>query len=166
MQEDKINLTSWNKPWPLEIDWLDSYVNLSSFSEDVLEGLFVGYRLSKRKKYFFQGENGCWMEFKFGIQLTQEYYLKYYAHTNKSMLLCTPYIPMRPDVFEAWTKRDNSLVWCYNYYPGLLGKMYRRGTFRYVWNSETLAMYLAVLAAIVIIVSGLIGNQNSVGRFI
>ena len=164
-QHHNFNLTSWDKPWSPEIDWMNSYVNLSSFSEELLEGLFVGYRLSKRKKYFFQGENGCWMEFKFDIELTQAHYLKYYADTNKSMLLCTPYIPMRPDVFEAWTKRDNSLVRCYNYYLGLLEKLYRQGKFKYVWNSGTLAMYLAVSAAILIILSGLIGKQNSVGRF-
>ena len=164
-QHHNINLTTWNKPWRSEIEWLDSYVNLSSFPEGVLEGLFTGYRLSKREKYFFRGEDGCWMEFKFDIELTQEYYLKYYADTNKSMLLCTPYIPMKPDVYKAWTEQENSLVWCFHYYLGLLEKLYRQGKFQYVWNSGTLAMYLAVSAAIVIILSGLIGKQNSVGRF-
>ena len=105
------------------------------------------------------------MEFKFDIELTQEHYLKYYAHTNESMLLCTPYIPMRPDVFEAWTKRSNSLVWCYNYYLGLLEKLYGRGNFKYIWNSGSLGLYLAVSAAILIILSGVIGKQSRVDRF-
>ena len=117
------------------------------------------------KKYFFQGENGYCMEFKFDIELTQEYYLKYYADTNKSMLLCSPYIPMRPDIYRAWTEQENSLVWCFHYYLGLLEKLYGRGHFKYIWNSGTLGLYLAVSAAMVIIVSGLIGKQSRVGRF-
>ena len=114
-----INFTTWNEPWHPEIDWLDSYVNMSSFSQDILDGLFLGYRLSKRDKYFFRGEYGCWILFEFDIEVIQAHYLKYYADTNQSMLFCTPNIPMRSDVYRAWTERNYWLVWCNNYYMGL-----------------------------------------------
>ena len=157
-QRHNINLTTWNKPWPPDIDWLDSYVNLSSLSQDVLDGLFLGYGFSNREDYRFDIESGCWIEFKFDIELTQAHYLKYYAHTNKNMLLCTPYIPMRPDVYRAWIEQDYSLGRCYNYYLGLLEELYGLGNFKDIWNSGNLGMYLAVSAAILIILSGLIGK--------
>ena len=71
------NLTLRNKPWPPEIDFFDSYLNLSSFSQDVLDGLFLGYRVSNREEYLFRRRSGCWIEFKFDIELAQEHYLKY-----------------------------------------------------------------------------------------
>ena len=97
------------------------------------------------------------MEFKFDIELTQEYYLKYYADTNKSMLLCSPSLPMRPDIYRVWTEQ-NPLVRCYNYYLGLLEQLYGFGNFKYIWNSGTLGLYLAVSAAILIMFSGIIGK--------
>ena len=117
-----------------EIDWMNSYVNMSSFSGDVLDGLFLGYRVSNREEYRFRRGSGCWIEFKFDIELTQDHYLKYYAHTNKSMLLCTPNIPMRRDIYRNWIERDYSLLSCSNYHLGVLEKLYGRGNFKYIWN--------------------------------
>ena len=71
MQHNDTSLISSNKPWPLEIDWLDSYVNLSSLSEDVLEGLFIGFRVTKHAKYLTQSHTECWMEFHFEVNLTK-----------------------------------------------------------------------------------------------
>ena len=152
------NLTLRNKPWPPEIDFFDSYLNLSSFSQDVLDGLFLGYRVSNREEYLFRRRSGCWIEFKFDIELTQEHYLKYYANTNKSMLLCTPYIPMRPDIYRSLIEQDYSLLSCGNYHLGLLEALYGRGNFKYIWNSETLQLSFAVSAAILIVFSGLFGK--------
>ena len=152
------NLTLWNKPWPPEIDFFDSYLNLSSFSQNALDGLFLGYRVSNREEYTFSRRSGCWIEFKFDIKLTQEHYLKYYADTNQSMLLCTPYIPMRPDIYRALIEQGYSLLSCVYYHLGLLETIYGQGNFKYIWNSGNLELYLAVSAAIVIILSGLIGK--------
>ena len=98
------------------------------------------------------------MQFKFDIELTQDHYLKYYVHTNKSMILCSPYVPMRPDIYRAWTEQGNSLIECNDYYLGLLENMYGQGNFKYIWNSGTGALYPAVSAAILIILFGLIGK--------
>ena len=158
-QYHNINLSSWNKPWPPEIDWLDSYLNFSSLSDGVLQGLFLGYRLSKRENYFYRGEYDCWIEFKFDIELTQDHYLKYHAHTNKSMFLCSPYVPMRPDIYRAWTEQGSSFVLCNNYYLGFLEELYGQGNLKYIWSSGGQGLYLAVSAATIIILIGLFGKQ-------
>ena len=41
-EHHNFNLTFWNKPWPPEIDWLNSDVNLSTYHPIVLEALAVG----------------------------------------------------------------------------------------------------------------------------
>ena len=58
-----INLTTWDKPWRPEIDWLNSYVNLSSFHRIVLYGLTLGYRVTKHPKYLSDSEFGCRLVF-------------------------------------------------------------------------------------------------------
>ena len=52
IQNHNFNLTSWDEPWPREIDWLDKSMNLSTLSKDVLAGLFIGYRATKYAKYY------------------------------------------------------------------------------------------------------------------
>ena len=56
--QDGINLTSWDKPWPPEIDWLDPYVNLSSLPPDVLDGLFNGFRVTRLANYLSNPDIG------------------------------------------------------------------------------------------------------------
>ena len=101
-QHSNLNLTSWNKPWPPEIDWLDSYINLSSYPTIVLEALAVGYRTSKYSKYFYTSEWGCAMIFQLDAELADAYYIEHYASTNDTKYICTPRIPMRPDLRKKY----------------------------------------------------------------
>ena len=154
------NFTSWNKPWPPEIDWMNSYVNLSSLPLNILEGLSVGFRVTKHPKYFYQSHTGCWLRFKYDIELTQWHYLEHYANTNTPMLLCTPNVPMRPDTFRDWTENHNSLLGCFNYYLGVLEVAYGESSWNYIWTHETLGLSLAFAAAMVIFLSGIIGEYH------
>ena len=76
------------------------------------------------------------MFFTFDIELTQAHYLKHYADTNKTLVLCSPTVPMRPDVNRYWTEKGYNLVMCNNYEFGLLEKIYGPGNLKYIWKSE------------------------------
>ena len=86
--QHNINLTIWDKAWPPEIDFLDSYVNLSSYHPIVLDGLTVGHRISKNAKYFANSEWGCIMMFPMDLDLADDYYLMHHSDTNSTMLKC------------------------------------------------------------------------------
>ena len=70
-----LNITAWDKTWPLEIDWLNSYVNLSSYPQAALEGLTIGYQTTKYAKYFTSSRWGCVMMFKWDAESVDSYYL-------------------------------------------------------------------------------------------
>ena len=152
--------TSWNKPWPSEIDWMNSYVNLSSVPLNILEGLLLGFRVTKHPKYFYQSHTRCWLRFKYDIELTQSHYLEHYANTSSPMLLCTPNVPMRPDTFRDWTENHNALLGCFNYYLGVLEVKYGESNWNYIWTHETLGLSLAFAAAVLIFLSGIIGEYR------
>ena len=154
------NFTSWNKRWQPEIDWMNSYVNLSSVPLNILEGLFLGFRVTKHPKYFYQSHTGCWLRFKYDIELTQSHYLEHYANTNSSMFLCTPNVPMRPDTFRDWPENYNASLECFNYYLGVLEVKYGESNWNYIWTHETLGLSLAFAAAVLIFLTGIIGEYH------
>ena len=166
-QLNDTNLTRWNKPWPPEINWLDFYVNLSSLSEDVLEGLFIGFTVTKHAKYLIQSHTGCWMEFHFDVNLTKAHYMKHYANKNKTMILCRPNVPMRPDVYRDWTEHHYSLISCIQYELGALEELYGQGNWIYIWKSDKkLELSIAFSTAMLIILLGLVGKYNKFSLFI
>ena len=92
-----LNSTSWDKPWPQEIDFLNSYVNLSLYHHTVLEALAIGYKKSKFAKYFYSSEWGCILMFPWDPDLADAYYLEYYQSSNETLVIRTPHIPVRPE---------------------------------------------------------------------
>ena len=98
-QHGSYNLTTWDKPWIPEIDWLNSHINLSYYHQIILDGLAVGYKTTKHAKYYTDATWKCLLMFQNDPDLADAYYLKHHANTNSSMVLCTPQIPMRPDLF-------------------------------------------------------------------
>ena len=156
-QNNNFNQTSWNKPWPREIDWLDKSINLSTLSKDVLSGLFTGYRVTKYAKYYSSSVWECFLMFPLDPDLADAYYLRHYASTNKTMLMCTPYFPVGK--VQQYAARVLSLTACFNYELGMLEAWYERGKWSYVWDTFggfPLVMSLSIAA--VITVSGLFGK--------
>ena len=149
MQLRNFSLAAWDKPWRSEIDWLDSYVNLSSLSQGILEGLFTGYSLTKDAKYYAYANTGCWMYFDLDLELAKIYY--YYGYTNRTMLICSPYLLMRPDVYSDFTKHDDFVVFCFD------ESAFLEGTLKYILKTQKLALSLVFSAAVVIILTGLTG---------
>ena len=112
------NLTTWDKPWRPEIDWLNSYVNLSSFHRIVLYGLTLGYRVTKKSKYFSNSVFGCKLMFLWDAELADDYYIRNFANTNYTMVICTPWFPVRADMRRKYVQLypgQNALVGCYVY---------------------------------------------------
>ena len=163
-QHHNINLTLLNKPWPPEIDWLNSYVNLSTYHHSVLEALAAGYRTTKYSKYFYTSEWGCIMMFQWDAELTDDYYLEHYADTNNTMYICSPRIPMRPDLRRKYAEthpNTYSMVMCGSYQLGYLKRFYQQRHSSYIFGADypiQNRIYLIVTA--IITITGVFGEYR------
>ena len=136
LNSEIINITSWEKPWIPELDWLNSYINLSIYDKFILDGLAVGYKVTKYTKYMASSKWGCFLRFQWDAELADAYYYEHYNNTNETMLLISPYIPMRTESFKKLYKIYSSspMIWMTGMYyrPGLLKEVYQQGDLRYV----------------------------------
>ena len=155
-----LNLTSWNNPWAPEIDWLNSYANLSSYHLIVLEGLAVGYRVTSYSRYYSSSEWGCILMFPWDPELADTYFIEHYAHTNNTMYICTPQYPVRPDMRRKYAQthpNPYSMVACIIYHLGLLDNLYKEGFSTVVFSPVFLGyIYVGLLA--VICITGILGE--------
>ena len=163
MQQQNINLTTWDKPWPPEIDWLNSYINLSRQDQIYLDSLTVGFRTSKSAKYYPDNRWGCLMIFPIDSDLADAYYLENYVNTNESMALFTPYIPVYPNLYR---NKDNTLtmkylIYCFWYEEAWVKAIYHRGDLSYIWSTYgELALRLALVTAALISIIGVFGEYH------
>ena len=160
-----LNITTWDKTWPSEIDWLNSYINLSSYPQIALEGLTVGYKTTKYAKYFTSSRWGCVMMFKWDAESADSYYLEHYGNTNRTMVICTPHIPMRPDHFrnKVNTHTLKSMVICNYYQLGYLKWLYQQGDLGYIWRiSGDVPLRVALVVAGMITITGVVGEYRIV----
>ena len=158
-----INLTNWDKPWIPELDWLNSYINLSIYDQIVLDGLAVGYKVTKDTKYMGSSHWGCSLTFHWDAELADAYYFEHYNNTNVTMLLMRPYIPMRPNIFKEWSERytlNPFISWMY-YRPGLLKESYQRGQLGYIWRTSGVSLHVALVAELIITLTGVFGEYHS-----
>ena len=161
MQLQNFSLTTWDKPWIPELDWLNPYLNLSMYEDRRLDGLAVGYKITKYARYQFSSYWGCILSFRWDVELADAYYFEHYANTNETMPLCSPFIPMQPDLFirqyRMYTKY--SLLFCGSYWPGLLKEIYQQGDLSYIWNtSGGVPLRIALVVAAIIIITGGLGK--------
>ena len=148
--------SSWNKPWPPEIDWLDPYLNLSTLPEGVIDGIKNGFRVTKYAKYFETYKFGCVLMFQWDIELTDKYYLENFANANKSMLICTP------DVAVDVGKREQYLqlfptFYCWIYELGDMELIYNEYTWGHSWKYLRGEFLAALLIAATIAIAGILG---------
>ena len=162
MLHQNINITAWDKPWIPELDWLNSYINLSIYDQIVLDGLAVGYKVTKYTKYMGSSHHGCFLTFRWDAELADAYYYEHYNNTNETLFLMTPYIPMRPNIFKEWSKRYTSnpfMSWMY-YRPGLLKELYQQGQLGYIWRTSGVMLRVALVAAALITIIGVFGEYH------
>ena len=160
-EQGNINLTSWNKPWAPELDWLDSYVNLSSHPQSTLDGLFTAYTLTTYSKYYYGTRSGCFVQFPIDYKLTYAYYSKHYENTNESLYLCIPSFPENREVLKEYIKKFNPII-CFYYVREILESAFRGGEWGFIWSTYGgTALITALSAAGLIILIGLIGQYQS-----
>ena len=78
--------------------------------------------------------------FPMDSELGDEYYMKYYADTNDTMYMCTPYIPVRPDMRRKYAQTHPhiySMVGCIIYQLGYLEKLYKHPAGRSLISGTT-----------------------------
>ena len=157
------NTDDWDKPWIPELDWLNSYANMSIYNQIVLDGLAVGYKVSKYTKYMGTSHYGCFLTFHYDAELADVYYFEHFNNTNKTMLTISPYIPMRPDTFKNWSKlriaHPLMITWMY-YRPRLLKEIYQQGELGYIWRTSGVSLRVALVAALLITFTGVIGKYH------
>ena len=103
------------------------------------------------------------MMFKWDAELADSYYLKHYANTNRTMAICTPHIPMRPDHFKNKVKTHTlkSMIICNYYQLGYLKWLYQQGDLGYIWNvSGGIPLRVALVVAGMITITGLAGEYR------
>ena len=162
MDHLNINLTSWDKPWIPELDWLNSYINLSIYEDEYLYGLANGYRVTKYAKYYWSSKYGCIMRFPWDAELADDYYFENYANTSQPMLLCSPYVPMKPGSFRDWAKRydyDYGMLTCWGVVSGYLKEVYQEGDLSFIWNTYGgTTLRVALVVAVLITITGVLGK--------
>ena len=143
----------WNKPWPPEIDWLDPYFNLSALSQDIVDGMTLGYKFSK----YIPNDTSISFEWLATIRINHDladsYYIKHYLNLNKTMFMCVPY-------FGKW-----NFVIAYgwiDFQNYTLGKFKGRGDWSYIFSGVRLKLALSAVGFIAI--TGLFGKFLTVSR--
>ena len=134
-----INLTTWDKPRPPEIDFLNSYVNLSSYHPIALQGLAIGYKTMKHAKYFASSKWGCKLMFPIDPDLADACYHDHHTNSNHTLFICTPHIPARPDLRRKMIELTNniySMLGCDIYKLGYYKSLHELSQWSYIFSSK------------------------------
>ena len=87
-------------------------------------------------------------------ELADAYYMNHYTNSNDTMYICTPYIPMRPDmhkIFEQLYPDRHSMVRCSIYQLGLLKRLSQRRQ----WSYLSAEQRLFTVATAVVVITGI-----------
>ena len=107
-------------------------------------------------KLSFQSRDWMLDVFAFNVELIKAHYLEHYTNTNKTMVLSSPSVPMRPDVCRHWTNQGQNLVSCNSVAHRI--DAYAAGNIKYIWNTERLELSLTFSTAMLITLTGIIGT--------
>ena len=159
------NLTSWDKPWLPEIDFLNSYLNLSSYHPNILELLALAHRSTKYSKYFENSEWGCLLMFQMDSDLIDAHYMKYFAGTNDTFYICAPRVPVRPDMRRKYAQMypdTYSMIRCYVVQPGFLKRHYQFGHWQHIFLNLSVEWRIFLIADTIIAIIGIFGEYHNV----
>ena len=140
---------------PPQMHLIDHYINLSSLTPEVLNGLILGDRLKAEISNHSHAFLGWVVTFIYGADILDAYYYKYYAHYTESMVICQPYISK----LELKIISRKYIVVCYNYTPGYLDSMLRLAEWEHMWTTYKYPMSaMFTLAAAVFFFAGIFGE--------
>ena len=104
--------------------------------------------------------------FPMDSELGDEYYMKYYANTNDTMYMCTPYIPVRPDMRRKYAQTHPhiySMVGCIIYQLGYLERLYKVRNIFSTHGSVQDQIFLPIAAAVIIF--GVFGEYSTISSW-
>ena len=155
-------MTSWNKPWPPEIDWFDPYLNLSSLSQKMIDGIILGDKLKKNTLYRTDSYWGRLVIWTMNPQLADQYYFQHYTNTNRTMFVCRALFPTRMDLAQLFVSKGGRIVRCFDYEVGLFDGWMKEeeGDWSYIWRTFGGTRLVAALSVVgLITLIGLNGNN-------
>ena len=76
-ESNTYSLATWGHPWPPQIHWLNPYINLSSFSEDIMDAIVLGDKLKKEIHNYSDSYFGWVVILRIDAELADAYYNKY-----------------------------------------------------------------------------------------
>ena len=148
---------------------MNSYINLSSYHSFALMGLTRAYRITKHARYFSHTEWGCRLMFPMDPDLADAYYMRYFAGTNYSMVICNPHFPVNADKRRKYAELRRSrpsMMWCIYYYPGHLKRLYEENFFDIVFETSFPAYCAFMVVAAVITIAGIFGEYQWLHSFL
>ena len=146
---------TWDKPWAPEIDWLDPYYNLSTVSQEIIDGIILGSKFTKYISNVSSPSYEWVAAVKINHDLADSYYNKHYMNTNRTMFICAPELGGRMDILLDYYTVE-WLAYCVNYQLGI----YRnRGDWSFVWSTfGGVPLKVAMSAVVLIAITGLLGE--------
>ena len=151
------NTYSVRYPWPPHIHWLDPYLDLSSFSQEIIDAIVLGDKLKKEIRNFSESCCGWWVQFRTDGDLADAYYNKYYANSTENMLMCTPsFVQFRNKALIPYTNLD--LANCVNYTAGMWDWQKRKAQWKYMWKHLKYRMMGMFALAGAVSITGVFGE--------
>ena len=97
-------------------------------------------------------------------ELADVFYMKYVDGTNYTMPICTPHIPVRPEMRKKYAQMypdRYSMTICYtvSYQPGFLKLLYQRSHWKYIFSADyPVDLRLYMVASVVVAIIGVFGE--------
>ena len=161
-KSSNVTVTSWNKPWPPEIDWFDPYLNLTSLSKKMIDGIILGDKLKKNTLYRTDSYWGRLVIWTMNPELSDEHYFQHYANKNRTMFVCRALFPTRMDLARLFISKGGRIVNCFDYQVGLFDGWMKEeeGDWSYIWSTFGGTRLVAALSVVgLITLIGLNGNN-------
>ena len=101
------------------------------------------------------------MMFQAVPDLIDAHYMKYYANTNLTMYMCTPRIPVRPDMHRKYAQMypdTYSMIRCYVVQPGFLKRGYEFGHWQHIFLNLSVEWRIILIVETVIAIIGVFGE--------
>ena len=152
------SMTTWKYPWPPQIHWLDPYINLSSYSQEIINGIVLGDKLKKEIRNWTSSFYGWVIDFRADGDLTDAHYNKYYMNSTQNMFICHP-------TFAQFMKKSErprtnlELARCVNYTAGMWDWQKRKAQWKYMWKHLKHPMTSMFALAGVVTITGVFGES-------
>ena len=109
---------------------------------------------------FSNTEFGCMLMFPMDPELADAYYLEHHIGSNYTAYICTPRIPVRPDMRRKYVEmfpNTYSMVLCWVHELGSLKRLYQQGRFLAEVHKDQI---IFLLVSVIITFTGVCGEYS------